>query len=139
MSAKLSFAKDVYDLVIANDCLWTMEDPPVSIAEFARVCRPGGRVVVTMPLRGSFRELYDIYREVLTKHDYLDMLQKLDDDERSFPTAEEATGWFEQAGLGELGVEVDEFELLFRSARELFFAPVIEFGPLPQWKEVAAR
>jgi len=36
-------------------------------------------------------------------------------------------------------VEAEEFDLLFRSAREFFFAPVIEYGPLPQWKEIAGK
>jgi hypothetical protein len=46
--------------------------------------------------------------------------------------------WMRDAELqGE--VIVDQFELLFKSSREFFFAPVIEFGPLPEWKIVAGE
>ena len=41
--------------------------------------------------------------------------------------------------LLDVSVETEEFDLLFRSAREFFFAPVIEYGPLPQWKEIAGK
>jgi hypothetical protein len=34
-------------------------------------------------------------------------------------------------------VEQEEFKLVFRSSREFFFAPVIEYGPLADWKEIA--
>ena len=37
------------------------------------------------------------------------------------------------------GSDVESFTLLFRSAREFFFAPVIEHGPLPAWKETAGK
>ena len=35
------------------------------------------------------------------------------------------------------GHRVEEFSLLFKSSREFFFAPVIEYGPLAEWKEIA--
>jgi hypothetical protein len=34
-------------------------------------------------------------------------------------------------------LEYEEFTLLFKSSREFFFAPVIEYGPLAEWKEIA--
>ena len=47
--------------------------------------------------------------------------------------------WFEAAGLESVEVEVERWELLFKSAREFFFAPVVEYGPLPRWKEIAGK
>src|SRR5262249_8000005 len=37
------------------------------------------------------------------------------------------------------GLEYEEFALLFKSSREFFFAPVIEYGPLAEWKEIAGE
>jgi hypothetical protein len=45
--------------------------------------------------------------------------------------------WLESAGLTGVAVEIDRWELLFKSAREFFFAPIIELGPLPTWKQIA--
>ncbi|HEY3357146.1 MAG TPA: class I SAM-dependent methyltransferase [Polyangia bacterium] len=139
VKSRLSFTADVYDVVMANDSLWELDDPPASVADFARVAKPGGLVLVTLPMRGSWGEFYDIYREVLTKHDHHDILRKLEEEEQRYPEPEDAVRWLEQAGLTDIGIETEQFELLFRSSREFFFAPVVEFGPLPGWKEVAGK
>jgi hypothetical protein len=47
--------------------------------------------------------------------------------------------WLEQAGFTDVRVEVDRWEVLFRSAREFFFAPLVEMGPLPRWKQLSGR
>ena len=47
------------------------------------------------------------------------------------------TSWLEQAGLANVGVEVERWEILFKSSREFLFAPLVELGPLPQWKRLA--
>ena len=88
---------------------------------------------------GSWGEFHDIYREVLTKHDHHDVLRRLEEEELRYPEPEEAVGWLEQAGLTEVSIEAEQFELLFRSSREFFFAPVVEYGPLPAWKEIAGK
>ena len=139
LSSKLSFAEDVYDLVISNVALTLMEDPAAVIKEFARVTQPGGRVIVTLPLAGTYGEFHDIYREVLTKNDCHEVLERLEAHIAKTPETEEVVGWFEDAGLTDLDPEVDEFTLLFKTSREFFFAPVIEFGPLSQWKSVAGK
>jgi len=136
---RLAFADDVYDLVLSNVALMLVDDPEKTVAEFARVMAPGGKVVVTQPLHGTYREFYDIYREVLTKGDAHGVLERLESHITQMPTAEQALSWFEQAGLTDVYLEKEEFSLLFKSAREFFFAPVIEFGPLSKWKEVAGK
>ena len=138
MTPRLSFADDVYDLVVCNLGLEELEDRATPLAEFARVTKPGGRVMCTLPIEGTFQEFYDIYREVLTKHDKHDTLHRLAAHvEAMYPTVEQCERWLAMAGLSQVDVEIEEFTLLFRSSREFFFAPVIEFGPLPKWKRLA--
>jgi ubiquinone/menaquinone biosynthesis C-methylase UbiE len=135
---KLSFADDVYDLVVCNLGIIEMDDAPASLRDFARVTRPGGEVRITLPVEGSFAEFYDIYREVLIKHDKPDTLRKLDEYiEETLPSVETCESWIRGAGLEDPQVVVDEFTLLFQSSREFFFAPVIEFGMLNEWKQIA--
>jgi ubiquinone/menaquinone biosynthesis C-methylase UbiE len=136
---RLSFADDVYDLVLCNLGLMEMPSPRQALRDFARVAKPGGRVVCTLALAGTWGEFYDIYREVLVKHDKHEMLERLDAHLRRFPEGDEVERWAAQAGLGDARVEVEEFSLLFRSSREFFFAPVIEYGPLAAWKEIAGK
>jgi ubiquinone/menaquinone biosynthesis C-methylase UbiE len=140
---KLPFAADVYDVVMCNlglsDMTPEMGSPRTALADFARVAKPGGRVVATLPLAGTWQEFFDIYREVLVKHDKTETLDRLDAHVQTLPTPQVAEEWLTAAGLERPRVEVEEFTLLFRSAREFFFAPVVEYGPLPRWKEIAGR
>jgi ubiquinone/menaquinone biosynthesis C-methylase UbiE len=133
---RLSFADDVYDLVVCNLGLGEMPSVEAALCDFARVARPGGEVRATLPLAGTFEEFHDLYREVLFKHDKHDALDRLDAHVARYPTSDRAEAWLAAAGLTGR-IELEEFQLLFRSAREFFFAPVIEYGPLAEWKQIA--
>ncbi len=133
---KLSFADDVYDLVVCNLGLGDMPSIEVALRDFARVAKPGGEVRCTLPLAGTFDEFHDLYREVLVKHDKHEALDRLDHYIARYPTFEHVEHCMAAANLtGSL--EVEQFSLLFRSSREFFFAPVIEYGPLADWKAIA--
>jgi ubiquinone/menaquinone biosynthesis C-methylase UbiE len=133
---KLPFTDDVYDRVV---CDLGLSDPArlaLALREFARVARPGGEVRVTLALAGTFEEFHDLYREVLVKHDKHDALARLDRYVERYPTFDDVERLLAAAPLAG-GVQVEPFALLFRSAREFFFSPVIEYGPLADWKVVA--
>jgi len=136
---KLAFADDVYDLVVCNAGLDEFEEPERAIREFARVTKQGGRVAITLPLAGTFGEFFDLYREVLGKLDRQDAIDRLDAHLTKYPPLEQVEAWFEDAGLVDVSGEWDTFTLLFKSSREFFFAPVIEYGPLAEWKALAGR
>jgi ubiquinone/menaquinone biosynthesis C-methylase UbiE len=135
---KLSFANDVYDLVMCNLGLGEMPEMSTALRDFSRVTKIGGEVRCSLQLEGTFQEFHDIFREVLVKHDKHEALDRLDSHIARLPTIEQCESWMHHANL-EGEVVVDEFELLFRSSREFFFAPVIEFGPLADWKIVAGE
>jgi ubiquinone/menaquinone biosynthesis C-methylase UbiE len=133
---KLSFADDVYDLVVCNLGLGDMPSIELALRDFARVAKPGGEVRCTLPLAGTFDEFHDLYREVLVKHDKHEALDRLERYVARYPTFERAERCLTAASLNG-SIEIEEFSLLFRSSREFFFAPVIEYGPLGEWKAVA--
>lgn len=133
---KLSFADDVYDLVVCNLGLNEMPSLEVAVRDFARVTKDGGEVRCTLPLAGTFQEFHDLYREVLIKHDKHEALERLEKHIARFPSVDHVERCMRSANLaGHL--EYEEFTLLFKSSREFFFAPVIEYGPLAEWKEIA--
>ncbi len=133
---KLSFADDVYDLVVCNLGLSEMPSLEVALRDFARVAKRGGEVRCTLPLAGTFQEFHDLYREVLIKHDKHDALDRLDRHIARYPSIDRVERYMRAAGLAGV-TEVEEFTLLFKSSREFFFAPVIEYGPLGEWKDIA--
>ncbi len=135
---KLSFADDVYDLVVCNLGLAEMPNIDSALRDFARVTKLGGEVRCTLPLAGTFQEFHDLYREVLIKHDKHEALDRLDRHIAKYPAIEDVEHAMKVANLdGEIHAE--EFTLLFKSSREFFFAPVIEYGPLSEWKDIAGN
>jgi ubiquinone/menaquinone biosynthesis C-methylase UbiE len=135
---KLSFADEVYDLVVCNLGLGEMPSLETALRDFARVAKIGGEVRCTLPIAGSFQEFHDLYREVLIKHDRGDALERLERHIARYPAIEQVERMMKAADL-DGGVEYEEFSLLFKSSREFFFAPVIEYGPLAEWKEIAGE
>ena len=133
---RLSFADDVYDLVVCNLGLSEMPNIEVALRDFARVAKVHGEVRCTLPLAGTFQEFHDIYREVLIKHDKHDALDRLERYIARYPTMDHVERCMRSANL-DAHIEAEEFTLLFKSSREFFFAPVIEYGPLSDWKDIA--
>jgi SAM-dependent methyltransferase len=126
-----------YDLVFSNLALGDLAHPAGALADLSRALRPGGNALVTLPMRGSWAEFLDLYRDVLREQGKRDALSALAAYESRLPDPQTAVRWLESAGLAGVSLETDRWELLFKSAREFFFAPIIEFFPLPIWKQIA--
>jgi SAM-dependent methyltransferase len=134
---KLPFAEETFETVLANLC--DAPAPMTPLEDLARVTKRGGQLVVAAPLRGTWLEFLDIFREVLVQANNLDGLAALDAYVATLPEADAVAERLESAGLRPVDIEVRHWELVFRSAREFFYAPVIEHGPLNSWKEIVAR
>jgi ubiquinone/menaquinone biosynthesis C-methylase UbiE len=126
-------------LAVSNLAVAAAPDPPAAARELARVLAPGGRAVITAPLRGTWAEFLDLFREVLRESGKRESLSALDAYVHSLPDANAVARWLEDAGLVDARVEVARWEILFKSAREFFFAPLVELGPLPRWKQLSGR
>jgi len=126
-------------VALSNLAATDSADPARAVRELARVTVPGGWVGVTTPLRGTWAEFLDIYRDVLLENGAPDSVAALDKHVASLPDGAAATAWLEGAGLAEVQIFVERWEILFRSAREFFFAPLVELGPLSRWKRIAGR
>jgi SAM-dependent methyltransferase len=125
------------DFVVSNLAVAAAADPAAATEELARVLAPGGTALITAPLRGTWDEFLDLFRDVLRESGKGDRLLALDRHVASLPDATRVTEWLEQAGLADVGVEIERWEILFKTSREFLFAPLVELGPLSQWKRVA--
>jgi SAM-dependent methyltransferase len=128
-----------FDICVSNLAIADAPDPARTVAELSNMLKPGGQLVLTLPLRGTWGEFLDIYREVLRENDRPDSLAALDGYVAALPDGDACARWLESAGLDAVEVLVDRWELLFKSAREFFYAPVIHLGPLSRWKRIAGR
>jgi SAM-dependent methyltransferase len=125
------------DLTASNLAVAAAADPAAAAAEMARLLAPGGTAVLTAPLRGTWAEFLDLFRGVLRENGKPDRLAALDHHVAGQPDAARVASWLEQAGLTGVGVEIERWEILFKSSREFLFSPLVELGPLSHWKRLA--
>ena len=137
LATRLPFGDGAFDLVLANVSLAELARPDDFFADLFRVARPGAEVRLASTLRGTWGEFLDVYRDVLVRLGREDALASLRGYTASFPEAGTVSHHLERAGFASVTLQRDHWELVFRSAREFFYAPVIEFGPLARWKQVA--
>ena len=135
---KLSFADDVYDLVVCNLGLDEMPSLDAALHDFARVTKRGGEVRCTLPLARHVPGVSRPLSRGLIKHDKHEALERLEKHVERYPAIDKLERAMRVAHL-DGRVEIEEFTLLFKSSREFFFAPVIEYGPLAEWKEIAGN
>jgi ubiquinone/menaquinone biosynthesis C-methylase UbiE len=126
----LPFESNAADLMVSNLALAACDDPTAAASEIARVLTPGATAVITAPLAGTWAEFVDLFRDVLREAGKRDSLDAVDRYLEALPRGETVAGWLEDAGLTDVNIEIDRWEILFRSAREFFFAPLVELGPL---------
>jgi ubiquinone/menaquinone biosynthesis C-methylase UbiE len=127
------------DLVVSNLAIAGAADPGATVRDAARVLAPGGVLVLSAALRGTWAEFLDLFREVLNESGRRDSLSAVDRYVAALPDAEDVARWLEEAGLRRVEVDTARWEILFKSAREFFFAPLVELGPLGEWKRLSGR
>ena len=70
-------------------------------------------------------------------HDKHETLRRLESHISRMPDPDEIVRWIERAGLTDIGLDVEQFTLLFKSSREFFFAPemrrIAEDDVEPAW------
>lgn len=136
---KLPFAENGFDRVLANVSLSDLAEPATFLSDLVRVTKPGGELRLATPIAGTWGELLDVYGDVLVRLGRTDAVAALAAYRATFPEPEALATQLEAAGLTEVAVETVHWELMFPTAREFFYAPVIELGPLPRWKAIAGK
>lgn len=127
-----------YDLVVANLVLAEATSLSEALRELVRVTKPGGQILATLPLDGSWAEAEDLWREVLRDAGLPPAIRRLKRLAHLRPTGHELARAVAEAGVGphHFVIEQERFELLFASGRDFLFSPVIEHGPLRLWKAI---
>ncbi len=131
-------AAGTYDLVLANLVLGDVHSFEESLRELLRVTKPGGHVMATLPMAGTWAEVEDLFREVLRDASLKDAARRLRHLARLRPTGHEIARAVTALGVApdHFVVEQERSALVFASGREFLFSPVIEHGPLRLWKAI---
>jgi SAM-dependent methyltransferase len=134
---RLPIESGAADNVVSNLAIAGCADPTAALDEAARLLAAGGQLAITAPLRGSWAEFIDIFRDVLRDTGRPTGVAAVDRHVRSLPDAEALTRLLDDVGLSDVDVAISRWEVLFRSAREFFFAPLVAQGPLLAWKRLS--
>lgn len=100
-------------------------------AEMARLIAPSGQILIGMPMRGSFQELLDLFREHALKNDAGEIAKATDTAALVRPNPESITEELEAAGFEDVDVEVQRSSLSFKGGRDFFEDPITRLMILP--------
>ncbi len=110
---------DTYDLVVANLVLGEVQNFEESLREILRVTKPGGHVLATLPMAGTWIEVEDLFREVLRNASLKDAARRLRHLARLRPSGNDIARAITAMGVGpdHFILEQERSSLLFGSGR----------------------
>jgi SAM-dependent methyltransferase len=108
------------------------EDRGPLLAESARLLAPHGQVLLAMPMRGSFQEIFDLLREYALKHDDASVAVSVEQAVVVWPTVETLSAELEAAGFDFVDVSLRPTVLPFQSGRDFFEDPIARLAILPE-------
>ena len=93
-------------------------------AEHHRVLTPGGQMVASLPLRGSFPEIYDMLREYALRNDQPHFGEAVDAAASRRPNPETLSMQIEAAGFTDVDVGVELVGITFDDGRDFLEDPI---------------
>ena len=121
---KISFADGTFDAVLCAGLAPTYDLKKV-LAETVRLLKNDGAALLGVPMRGSFQELLDIFREVLEKEDLVAIQEDLDRLASRLPDRPGASRLLSEVGLVETRIGLKERSLQFDDALAFLQAPLV--------------
>ena len=108
------------------------QDRVALFQEMYRLLCDGGQALVAFPLRGSFQEIADLFREYGLKHDDSDFSKAIESALVGRPSIEALSEELEDAGLEDIDVEIRQTQLSFDSGRAFVEDPVSRLLIIPE-------
>ena len=133
----LPFANGCFDRVVSNLGINNFEHPMECLRECRRVTRPGGSLVMTTNVEGHFRELYEVFREVLVASGGREAeLERLDADMRHRGSADSIVRLLESTGWSVAFLADETSSLRYLDGAALLGHSLVQFGFLPAWRAI---
>lgn len=130
---RLPFAPGSFDVALGNLAVGDPADDGARLSELKRTLRPGGWLLLTVLLKGSFDELLDVLTEACEAEALPDARQALLDARASLPDLEGLKAALGEAGLPVMHVGVEERALFFPGAAAAFADPLVRELLVPSW------
>ena len=130
---RLPFASGSFDVALGNLAVGDPADDGARLLELKRALRPGGWLLLTVLLKGSFDELLDVLTEACEAEALPDARQALLDARASLPEVDGIKAALADAGLPMVHVGVEERALFFPGAAAAFADPLVRELLVPSW------
>jgi SAM-dependent methyltransferase len=104
------------------------------LGEQARLLAAHGQALISMPLRGSFQEIADLFREFALKHESDEVSSAVEAAVLLRPTVESFAKEFQDAGFDYVDVAARPTKLVFQSGRDFFEDPITRLLLLPEFR-----
>ncbi|MGC4063387.1 MAG: methyltransferase domain-containing protein [Polyangiaceae bacterium] len=118
--------------VVALHPIVNAQERGALFSEMARLLYHGGQALLALPLRGSFQEISDLFREYALKNDDGEFGRIVEESSANRPTLEMLSEELEVFGLEDVDVEVRQTSLWFDNGRALIEDPVFRMLILPE-------
>jgi SAM-dependent methyltransferase len=128
----LEFDGGIFTHVFALHPISSPRDRVALFEEMSRLLCDGGQALVALPLRGSFQEIADLFREYGLKHDDSDFSKAIEAALSGRPSIETLSEELENAGLDDIDVEIRQTQLSFDSGRAFVEDPVSRLLIIPE-------
>jgi SAM-dependent methyltransferase len=110
----------------------TQRDRVELFEEMSRLVYRGGQALVSLPLRGSFQEIGNLFREYSLKYDRGDLGRATEAAMAGRPTIESLSEELEDAGFEDIDVDVRQVSLSFPGGRAFTEDPVTRLLVVPE-------
>jgi ubiquinone/menaquinone biosynthesis C-methylase UbiE len=123
---------ELYSHVLALHPLATAEERRWLFRSMSELLYTEGQALVGLPLRGSYQEVLDLFREYALKHDEPAFGDAIEEAISAWPTIESLSDELERAGLEDIDVEIRQTELVFDTGRAFMEDPVTRLLIVPE-------
>jgi ubiquinone/menaquinone biosynthesis C-methylase UbiE len=136
---RLPFDDEVFNTVLSS--LFWDETPNRHklLGDLYRVMMPGGSLLLTICLEGSFHEFYDLFSETITKFDLLHLAPALLSSQGMHPGEERMLELLEKSGFSLCRANAVDVRLEFAGSKLFVSSPLVQALWMPSWSEIGGE
>lgn len=140
IAEEMPFKNESFDLITSTNGLNNVQDLKKVLEEFYRVSAMNAQLLITVNLKRTMKEFYDVFRSVLHsmgKEEAVKQVNKHMHEKRK-PLIE-LTEMIQDAGFDITQVLKDEYKYSFTNGTTMLNHYIIKIAFMPPWKEIAAE
>ena len=129
----------LFSFACCNLGLFYVDPPDFMLEEILRTLQPGGFVLMTLPLRGTFVDLFGPATTFLQQIGEEAAAHEIERHEMMYRHPEQAMYLLHKAGFERVHLRRQSFRLVFETATALFSHPFIQKAFLALWEPLLVR